>query len=395
MLVFLGAYLLFTLGRFIYQTVVGLFYLNPAKKFDRRYQPLVSVIVPAWNEAVGIEKTLRSILRSSYKHLEILVINDGSKDATSETVEKLQSKLIRAGRLIRLVEQRNRGKAAALNNGIKKSKGEIVVTIDADSYITKGSIRELVRALSHEEYDAAIGEIVIGNTKSLIGRTQRFEYLAGFHFRRAQHNLDSIYIFPGALTAFRRSLLKKAGKFEVGGITEDLDMSMKIRAMGHKVAYVDTAICITEGASTIGGLLNQRIRWRHGFLESLNKRRDFVWSAKKGKYLSYVEFPLSIVGLLEILLYPVIFVFLMSQLLGTHNWTILLLSYSFLPFILFLLNDLNGGEEKSSIVSTFLFPLTMVLVNMIEFTALIISIQRMISGQQTGWTVWDRTGADS
>lgn len=394
MLHLVGLYLFFILARFIYQTAIGFLYQNPAKNYDRRYQPLVSVIIPAWNEAVGIEKTIRSVLRSNYKNIEIIVVNDGSKDDTSAKVKSLQKKLVRAARLVRLIEQRNRGKAAALNSGIKQSSGEIIITIDADSYIMKDGIRELVRALSKSEYDVAIGEIIIGNTNTFIGMLQRFEYLSGFHFRRTQHRLGSIYIFPGALTAFRRTMLKKAGKFEVGGITEDLDMSMKIKATGSKAAYVDSAVCITEGASTISGLTNQRIRWRHGFLSSLSSRRDFIFSHKKGKYLTYVDFPLAILGILEIALYPFFTVFLLIQLSQTSNPIALILSYSFLPYILFLLNDINGKREKISIIKLYIYPFAATLIMFVEFYALAVAVSRIILGRKTSWTVWSRTGAD-
>lgn len=388
----LAAYLLFALVRTFYQLASGFLYVAPLKKQSRRgYRPLVSVIIPAWNEEVGILKTIKSTLASSYDHLEVIVVDDGSTDNTRRRVLRYRQHFDPEGNKIKLVSQENAGKSTALNTGIARAQGELIVTLDADSYLTPGSIQELVKTMANPNYAVAIGEIVVGNTKNLIGQMQHYEYLVCFHYKRAQHMFNSVYIFPGALTAFRASTLKTVGEFESYSSTEDLDISMRIKAKGHQVAYVDTAICITEGATTLRGLLNQRVRWRHGFIDCTIRRREFVWSTRKGKYLSYIDFPLSIIGIFEVLIYPFIILFLMQQIVAYLFAPVLILSYLLVVFVLLLLSGLRT-EAKISPSKAFLMPIALSIIAILEYIALLISLYRTIRRKKTTWTVWRRTG---
>lgn len=387
------SYLFFALLRMVYQIATGFLYVAPAKQRSRRgYRPLVSVIVPAWNEEVGVLKTIKSTMASSYQHLEIIVVDDGSTDSTRRRVLRYKQRFDRDGTMIKLISQDNAGKAVALNTGIAMATGELIITLDADSYLTPGSIEELVKTMANSNYAVAIGEIVVGNTKSFIGRMQHYEYLVCFHLKRAQHIFRSAYIFPGALTAFRASVLKDTGEFGSYSSTEDLDISMRIKAAGHQVAYVDTATCITEGAISLKGLLDQRIRWRHGFIACTLKRREFVWSTRKGKYLSFIDFPLAIIGIFEVLVYPIITFLLIQQLVFHLAVPALLLSYSLLVFVLLLLSSLNESA-KISPGKALLMPIALSMIAMVECLALLISLYRIVRRKKTMWTVWRRTGA--
>jgi biofilm PGA synthesis N-glycosyltransferase PgaC len=389
----LTGYLLFALVRTLYQLATGFLYVAPAKKRSRRgYRPLVSVIIPAWNEEVGIIKTIKSTLENGYDHLEIIIIDDGSTDNTRRQVRRYQQRVDPTGNIIQLISQKNGGKSTALNAGIAQAQGELIITLDADSYLMPGSIQELVKTMANPNYDVAIGEIAVGNTKNLIGQIQHYEYLVCFHYKRAQHIFDSVYIFPGALTAFRSSTLKAVGTFENYSSTEDLDISMRIKARGHQVAYVDRAVCVTEGATTLKGLLDQRVRWRHGFIDCTIRRRDFVWSTQKGKYLSFIDFPLSIIGLVEVFVYPLIILFLVQQVIFYLFAPILLLSYLLVVFILLLLSGLRG-DAKISPVKAFLMPIALSIIAILEYVALLIALYRTIRRQKTTWTVWRRSGA--
>lgn len=392
MYIFLASYLFFALLRTLYQIATGFLYVAPArKKYHRRYRPLVSVIIPAWNEEVGIVKTIRSVLTNSYTNIEIIVIDDGSTDSTRNRVLRLMQREDPHGATMRLISQPNAGKAAALNAGIATATGELILTLDADSYLTPHSITELVKAMSDMSYAAAIGEIVVGNTTSLIGQMQHYEYLVGFHFKRAQHIFNSAYIFPGALTVFRASVLRDIGDFKDYSSTEDLDISMRIKAQGYRVAYIDTAVCVTEGATSLKGLLNQRIRWRHGFIDCIIERKEFVWSNRKGTYLSFVDFPLSIIGLLEVFLYPFIVLFLAQQLIFHAVAPVLILSYTLIVFILLLLSNLSS-EAKIPPGKALLMPIALSSIAIIEYIALLTSLYRLMRRKKTPWTVWRRSG---
>lgn len=393
MQILLVGYLFFTLVRMLYQIATGFLYVAPStRRSHRGYRPLVSVIIPAWNEEVGVLKTIKSAMANTYQNLEIIVVDDGSTDSTRRRVQRYKRRFDRDGTLIRLISQGNAGKAAALNTGIATAAGELIITLDADSYLTPDSIQELVKAMANTDYAVAIGEIVVGNTGSLLGQIQHYEYLMSFHLKRAQHIFNSAYIFPGALTAFRSSILRETGSFAGYSSTEDLDISMRIKAKGYQVAYVDRAICITEGATSLRGLLNQRIRWRHGFIACSLRRREFAWSTKKGRYLSFVDYPLAIIGIIELLLYPFILALLLEQLIFHLAVPILILSYSLLVFVLLLLSGLRN-EAKIPPKKALLMPVALSAIAVLEYIALLVSLYRILMQKETAWTVWRRTGA--
>jgi len=165
LVIILNIYLLLVLLRTIYTLCVGYLYTNVSiKERIKDYNPLVTVLIPAYNEHVGIEKTVRSVLRNTYKNLEVIVINDGSTDNTSEIVNKLL-KIYK--KRLSLIDKKNGGKASALNAGILQSNGDVILTIDADSYIYPDAIEYLVHALSDPNIDCAVGSILIGNRKLL------------------------------------------------------------------------------------------------------------------------------------------------------------------------------------------------------------------------------------
>lgn len=390
-MILLHCFILFSLIRIFYYLSIGLLYKNPASKYSR-YKPLVSVIIPAWNEEVGIQKTIRSVMNNGYSNFEILVINDGSKDSTVQKVQELKRRYWKNKRKIILISQTNTGKALALNNGISKASGEIIITVDADSYLTPGTIRKLISPLKDNQNDVAIGQIIVGNTKSLLGLIQHFEYMFSFHNKRAQNLLNSIFIFPGALSAFRKKVLNEVGCYENYSCTEDLDLSMRIRSAGHKVVYIQDAICITEGPSIIQGLFNQRVRWRHGFLQCLLHRKDFLYKSEKGKYLSLIELPLSLLGTIEILLFPFFFVYLLFQVFTLTSPLLMFFSFLLLPYA-FLLIKQDGLKLRPLEISLALFiPFYFLLVNTVEYAALMKSLYRVCTKQNTAWTVWQRRG---
>lgn len=386
-----AVWLLLAFLRIIYQIALGFLYINPNKPLKSK-RPLVSVIVPAWNEEVGISKTINSVMDSGYYDLEIIIVNDGSTDRTQNTAEQtINSYPKRHQSKIKLINQRNAGKASALNTGIAHARGEFILTLDADSYLAPDSIGLLVNALEQSDYGVAIGEVVVGNTRQLLGMAQHYEYLIGFHFKRSQHVTNSSYIFPGALTMFRSEILTRVGGFESYSSTEDLDMSMKIKAAGGRVAYVDGAICITEGAVSISGLISQRTRWRHGYIECVLKRKEFTLSLSKGKYLSLVELPISILSVLEIIFLPFLIAFIVVYSLSISNIQVLIVSYFILPLFVVLLAEIRN-YKKPPLKYVFIMPVLATLINFIEYVALHKALYRTIVRKKTLWTKWQRQG---
>ncbi len=402
---FLDAYMLFATVRLLYQSLVGFIYLTgvPKKARHLRFEPLVSVLIPAWNEEVGIVKTVQSVLNGTYKNVQIIVIDDGSTDNTAQWVEKAFGKEDK----VTLINEGHRGKAEALNRGLKETTGEFILTLDADSYLTRRSIGDMVRTLvKNADYDVAIGEIVVGNARGgLLAAAQYFEYLVGFHYKRTQQIFQSSFIFPGALTMFRRRLLDEVGLFDNYSVTEDLNYSMRVKKSGGKVAYVDSAVCITEGAGSLRGLFNQRVRWRHGMLQCLTHDPRFVFSKSKGWYLSLIELPLALLGVLEILLFPLVFVAIAWLILSQAQYQTYMLYvivtfwFLLLPTLVIMISAISAhGVHRQKRPRRPLFLLTPVffaMINLIEFVALIKAVWLLMRGRKAVWQRWAREGADA
>ncbi len=170
------------------------------------FQPSVAVIVPAYNEAVGIERTVRSLIGADYPGLEVVVVDDGSTDGTGELVEALGL----VG--VRLIRQANAGKAAALSTGVLATEAEVVVMVDGDTVFEPDTIANLVQPLADPTVGAVSGNTKVGNRGGLLGRWQHIEYVMGFNLdRRMYEVLQCTPTVPGAIGAFRRSVLIEVG----------------------------------------------------------------------------------------------------------------------------------------------------------------------------------------
>ncbi|MBU2616902.1 MAG: glycosyltransferase family 2 protein [Nanoarchaeota archaeon] len=228
--------------------------------------PFVSILIPAYNEEVGIAKTLDSCLSQSYPYYEIIVINDGSKDRTADLVGGFVKKY---GGHIKLINQTNKGKAKALNTGLKHARGKFVITVDADSKLHPHAIERILSKFSSDKIGAVAGNVVGISHGSLLGYIQRLEYYVVTHYLRySQSTFGSVIITPGAFSAYRRCALRK---FQEGTLTEDFDSSVKILEEDYEIVSAPDALCYTQVPLNVSDLLKQRIRWHRGGLEVLSK----------------------------------------------------------------------------------------------------------------------------
>jgi len=238
---------------------------------DRDFTPPVSIVVPAYNEAVGIEQTVRSLVASDYPAFDTVVVDDGSDDDTAAIVAGLGLPGVR------LERQRNLGKAAALNRGIGASRHDVIVTVDGDTVFEPGTLRRLVRPFRDPRVGAVSGNTKIGNRKGLLGRWQHIEYVTGFNLDRRMYEVfECMPTVPGAIGAFRREALERIGGISGATLAEDTDVTMSIGSAGWHVAYADDARAWTEAPSTLSGLWRQRYRWAYGTLQAIWKHRRAV-----------------------------------------------------------------------------------------------------------------------
>jgi len=239
----------------------------------------VSVLIPSFNEEVVIVTTVERILASDYPGLEVIVIDDGSKD---RTVEVLTDRFGNEPR-VSILSIENSGKATALNTGLARAKGEIVVALDADTLFNRDTISRLARWFADPTIGAVAGNAKVGNRINMITRWQALEYIVAQNLeRRALAALDTLTVVPGAIGAWRRSVLTSLGGFPLDTLAEDQDLTIAVQRAGHRVLFDATAIARTEAPATFRGLARQRFRWAYGTLQCLWKYRDVTFNPRYG-----------------------------------------------------------------------------------------------------------------
>jgi cellulose synthase/poly-beta-1,6-N-acetylglucosamine synthase-like glycosyltransferase/peptidoglycan/xylan/chitin deacetylase (PgdA/CDA1 family)/spore germination protein YaaH len=249
--------------------------------------PFVSIIIAAYNEEKVIAQTIDSLLSSNYPGFEIIVVDDGSQDRTSEVVRDSFSGVSQ----VRLFTKANGGKAEALNFGLRHATGEIIVALDADTIFPPQTIGALARRFHDPLVGAIAGNAKVGNRINLITRWQALEYITAQNMdRRAFASLNCITVVPGAVGAWRRALLDQTGGFASDTLAEDQDLTLKVRKLGYKIGYEEDAIAWTEAPDTLRGLAKQRFRWSFGTLQCMWKHRDALFNLRFGA-LGFIAMP--------------------------------------------------------------------------------------------------------
>jgi cellulose synthase/poly-beta-1,6-N-acetylglucosamine synthase-like glycosyltransferase len=246
-----------------------------------RFEPIVSVIVPAFNEGPCIEAALRSLLALDYPRYEIIVVDDGSTDDTLHRARAFEGDHGRARVLV--LWKPNGGKAAALNFGIGIAAGELVATMDGDSILETQTLRAAVEHFRDPDVGAVAGHVTVVNTINLWSRLQALEYITALNFaRRGQGVLRAVSIVPGPIGVFRQSALASVGGYDTDTFAEDCDLTLKLLVEGWKIAYEPKAVARTEAPEEIVAVVKQRYRWTRGILQALRKQRRHLLSRRTG-----------------------------------------------------------------------------------------------------------------
>ncbi|MFH9041178.1 bifunctional polysaccharide deacetylase/glycosyltransferase family 2 protein [Streptomyces sp. NPDC017966] len=239
----------------------------------------VSVIVPAYNEKECIENTLRSLAGSTHP-IEIVVVDDGSTDGTAELAEGLGLPNVR------VIRQENAGKPAALNNGIRNARHDIVVMMDGDTVFEPDTVGRLVQPFADPSVGAVAGNAKVGNRSTLIGAWQHIEYVMGFNLDRRMYDLlRCMPTIPGAIGAFRREAVLQAGGMSEDTLAEDTDITIALHRAGWRVVYEEHARAWTEAPRSLRQLWSQRYRWSYGTMQALWKhRRSLTDKGPSGRF---------------------------------------------------------------------------------------------------------------
>jgi len=369
------------------------------KRGESPSESTVSVLIPAWNEEVGILRTLKSVLDTQYRHLEVIIINDGSTDST----HKLVTDFVRdheaknySNTIIKYLHLPNGGKAIALNQGLMLAEGEFIITIDADSVMEKTAITKFMKQFTDSDVAAVAGNVIIGNRKTPIEVMQQLEYLYGFFFKRADSIFNSVYIIGGAAAAYRKNVLLELGGFDHKIITEDIEMSTRILAHGYKTRYAADAVVYTEGPATWTGLCNQRLRWKYGRLLTFIKHRKLFFSCNKKQniYLTFLLLPLAVYTELALLFEAVLLTIFYGYTIYTNDYLPLLILIFFVSSIIALqiAFDPMSHFHRNLLVLAPVAWLVFYIIDAVEFQALCRTLKRLLKRQDLIWQKWVRVG---
>ncbi len=350
--------------------------------------PDVAVIVPAFNEAVGIQRAVRSFAESDYPHLEIIVVDDGSTDDTAALV-------IEQGlEHVRLIRQDNAGKATALNTGVRHSAAEILVMVDGDTLFEPATVRRLVSPLADPQVGAVSGNTKVGNRRSLLGKWQHIEYVMGFNLdRRMYEVLQCTPTVPGAIGAFRRDVLQQVGGVPTDTLAEDTDLTLAIGRTGSRVVYAEEARAWTEAPSTLSSLWRQRYRWSFGTMQAIWKHRSALVS-RDPRQANIGRRALPYLVLFQVLLpiaSPLIDLFALYGLIFTDPVRVIVI-WSAFNVIQLGIAAFGFRLDREPMRPLWTLPLQQFVYRQLMYLVVIEAIVSALRGARSGWKHIPRTG---
>jgi cellulose synthase/poly-beta-1,6-N-acetylglucosamine synthase-like glycosyltransferase len=281
---------------------------EPEEAIFVRSRPTLTVLICARNERLVLPQCLRALRAQTEPPDEIIILDDGSTDTmTGWVTREFAVKFEEASSLgfsatwpeLRMWRKPNTGKADSLNQGWQLARGEIVVTLDADTYMEPGALAAIRDGFAA---DPALG-IAGGVLTPICQRTswagffqffQTFEYARGFLWRLTWMQCDMLVLISGAFAAYRRSILEAAGGFDTSSWVEDYELTHRVyrdafdRGQRVRVKTLAGARGTTDAPATVRTFLNQRRRWFAGFIATHFKFHAMVANAKYGRVGRYM-----------------------------------------------------------------------------------------------------------
>ncbi|MBS3819146.1 glycosyltransferase family 2 protein [bacterium] len=319
--------------------------VEPGEEID---WPFISVIMPAFNEEELVESSIDSIFSCHYppEKLEVICVNDGSADSTLLKMRKAKQKY--KERLEIIHEKRNSGKRKALYSGFKKSRGEVVITVDTDSKIDPNALKNLVIPLIKDEHTGAVaGRVEAWNEKeNFLTRMLAIRYSISFNFGRAYQSVyGAVFCCPGSLTAYRKNVLSRfihewvEQEFMNAPCTygEDRALTTQMLKRGYMTRFQSNAVVYTRVPSRFKEMNRMYLRWTRSYLRESVLFAKFMFSRYRKKHR----------------ILPIFDFFFLNFLHPFHLYSIGLVVYSFFLHPLFILPHVAFFVVLSFLISLY------------------------------------------
>lgn len=376
-----------------------------------RYSPLVTVLVPAHNEELVLRRNLESVAKSTYKNIQLIIINDSSTDKTQAIAKSFQRKYKDRFKGLKVLRVNVRGKAPALNAGLQYTKGSLFMCLDADSAVRPDAVANAVAHFSTDKQLACISSNVkIFNSKGVLEQFQQLEYLVCYQMKKAETISSTQYIVGGIGSMFRTRLIRSIDGYDTDTITEDIDLSMRLLSSfgdRYRIGYYPDVVTYTEPVHDIVGLLRQRFRWKYGRYQAFAKYKDLFFPkiSSHHKLLGWLTLPYALLSELLYAIEPLVVAFIFYTVLTYSDLT--MLAGSFIVFVFYTTIHITGATQAYSLKERMKFiakaPLAyvgMYILSFVEYVATIrgfmnlkkISVERKNGVGGSAWTHVERRG---
>lgn len=375
--------------------------------------PYVTIAIPAYNEESKIAKTIESAVLLDYPRnkFEIIVVNDGSRDKTSDVVRRQIAKF--KNTKIFLINQKNGGKGKALNAALKMAKGEFFVSLDADSYVRSDALKVILPNFTDDNTVAVLPLLKIKQPKKLLEKIQWAEYMVNLFYKRLMAILDCVQVTPGPFSVYRKSILLKIGGYAENNLTEDMEITMRLQKKHYRIKQINDTEVYTIPPGTIKDFFKQRNRWYKGTLINAYHYRNMAFNKEYGDF-GIIQMPrLLAEGLLAVSAFFIVgYVSVVRPLwFRFHNYSLinfdiiplfakwfsnfslldldymnLFLTFSMTVIVLFLLYHAHKQtRERFSINSVIGIPLYIVFYSILASLALLSVFVDLARGRKQRW----------
>jgi cellulose synthase/poly-beta-1,6-N-acetylglucosamine synthase-like glycosyltransferase len=348
----------------------------------------VTVLIAAYNEELVIGRTLEYVLASVHPVTEVIVVDDGSTDGTAAMVRDVAAL---DGR-VRLIQQRNAGKWAALNRGFAAATQPFVVTLDADTLFTPTTVGHLLAGFRSSRVGAVAGVIRVGNfSRNVVTRWQALEYVTQIGLERAASaHLGAIAVVPGACAAWRTAAVVEVGGYSGATLAEDCDLTLMLHQYGWQVEQADDAVAYTEAPETLDALLRQRVRWMYGTLQATWRHRNMLLRPRYG-WLGMFVLPLTVLTVLVPLVFTPFIAVVVLQMLSEQGPLRVLAYFALFSLAYGVLAALAVRLMRERPAHLLMVPLYRLIYEPLRAYLLYASLGRALRGVGLGWNKLRRT----